>query len=136
MGINRKGTIMISNKEYADLSAKANAENKVLFTHENGEYELVDQLTYQTCSYVNSEWLEDAAKKAAYQQKIINMNKLALSDLLDEANNNISILQDAIDLDMQAGNEEERIKEWKRYRILLTRIDINNTDIKFPPKPN
>ena len=127
---------MISNKEYADLAAKANAENKVIYKHENGEYELVDQLTYQTCSYVNSEWLEDAAKKAAYQQKIINMNKLALSDLLDEANNNISILQDAIDLDMQAGNEEERIKEWKRYRILLTRIDINNTDIKFPPKPN
>ena len=127
---------MISNKEYADLAAKANAENKVIYKHENGEYELIDQLTYQTCSYVNSEWIEDAAKKAAYQQKIINMNKLALSDLLDEANNNISILQDAIDLDMQAGNEEERIKEWKRYRILLTRIDINNTDIKFPPKPN
>ena len=64
------------------------------------------------------------------------MNKLTLSNLLDEANNKISILQDAIDLDMQADNEEERIKEWKRYRILLTRIDINNTDIKFPSKPN
>ena len=127
---------MISNKEYADLAAKANAENKVIYKHKNGEYELVDQLTYQTCSYVNSEWIEDATKKAAYQQKIINMNKLTLSNLLDEANNKISILQDAIDLDMQADNEEERIKEWKRYRILLTRINVNNTDIKFPPKPN
>lgn len=127
---------MISNKEYADLAAKANAENKVIYKHKNGEYELVDQLTYQTCSYVNSEWIEDATKKAAYQQKIINMNKLTLSNLLDEANNKISILQDAIDLDMQADNEEERIKEWKRYRILLTRIDIKNTNIKFPPKPN
>jgi len=48
---------------------------------------LIDQLTYQTCSYVNSEWIEDAAKKAAYQQKIINMNKLTSSNLLDEANN-------------------------------------------------
>ena len=127
---------MISNKEYADLAAKANAENKVIYKHKNGEYELVDQLTYQTCSYVNSEWIEDATKKAAYQQKIINMNKLTLSNLLDEANNKISILQDAIDLDMQADNEEERIKEWKRYRILLTRIGIKNTNIKFPPKPN
>ncbi|QHJ85671.1 MAG: hypothetical protein [Caudoviricetes sp.] len=127
---------MISNKKYADLAAKANAENKVIYKHKNGEYELVDQLTYQTCSYVNSEWIEDATKKAAYQQKIINMNKLTLSNLLDEANNKISILQDAIDLDMQADNEEERIKEWKRYRILLTRIDIKNTNIKFPPKPN
>ena len=127
---------MISNKEYADLAAKANAENKVIYKHENGEYELVDQITYQTCSYVDGEWVEDATKKASYQQKIINMNKLAISSLLEEANNNISILQDAIDLDMQKGDEDKRIKEWKRYRILLTRIEINNTDIQFPPKPN
>lgn len=126
MGINRKGTIMISNKEYADLSAKANAENKVLFTHENGEHESVDQVTFQTCSYVNGEWVEDATKKAAYQQSI----------LLDEANNYISILQEAIDLGMQGGDEEEKLKKWKRYRVLLARINVNNTDIKFPPKPN
>ncbi len=41
------------------------------------------------------------------------MNKLALSNLLEEANNNISILQDAIDLDMQASNEAEQIKNGK-----------------------
>lgn len=127
---------MQTEQTYTDLAVKANAENKVIFTHENGEYELVDQLTYQTCSYVNGEWVEDAAKKAAYQQRIINMNKLTISNLLEEANNNISMLQDAIDLDMQEGNEEERIKEWKRYRILLTRLDTNNIDIKFPSKPN
>ncbi|AJA44971.1 virus tail fiber assembly protein lambda gpK [Frischella perrara] len=127
---------MISNKEYADLAVKANAENKVIYKHENGEYELVDQLTYQTCSYVDGEWVEDVTKKASYQQKIINMNKLAISSLLEEANNNISMLQDAIDLDMQEGNEEERIKEWKRYRILLTRIDVNNiVNIEYPEKP-
>lgn len=78
---------MISNKEYADLAVKANAENKVIYKHENGEYELVDQLTYQTCSYVDGEWVEDVTKKASYQQKIINMNKLTSSNLLDEANN-------------------------------------------------
>ena len=127
---------MISNKEYADLAAKANAENKVIYKHENGEYELVDQLTYQTCSYVDGEWVEDATKKASYQQKIINMNKLAISNLLEEANNNISMLQDAIDLDMQIGDEDERIKEWKRYRLLLTRIDVNNiVNIEYPEKP-
>lgn len=123
---------MISNKEYADLAAKANAENKVIYKHDNGEYELVDQLTYQTCSYVNGEWIEDVGKKAAYH---ININKLALNDLLDEANNNISILQDVIDLGMQEGNEEKLIKEWKRYRILLMRIDVNQSDIEWPVKP-
>ena len=29
------------------------------------------------------------------------------------SNNNISLLQDAIDVDMQAGNEEEQIKNGK-----------------------
>ena len=38
------------------------------------------------------------------------MNKLILSNLLEETNNNILILQDAIDLDMQKGDEEEEIK--------------------------
>ena len=127
---------MLTEQTYTDLAVQANVENKVIYTHENGEYELIDQLTYQTCSYVNGEWTEDATKKASYQRKIINMNKLAISNLLEEANNNISILQDAIDLDMQKGDEDKRIKEWKRYRILLTRIEINNTDIQFPPKPN
>ena len=126
---------MQTEQTYTDLAVKANAENKVIYKHETGEYELVDQITFQTCVCVNGDWVEDAAQKAAYQQRIINMNKLTLSNLLDEANNNISILQDAIDLNMQEGNEEERIKEWKRYRILLTRLDTNNIDIKFPSKP-
>lgn len=128
--------MMLTEQTYIDLALQANAENKVIYTHENGEYELVDQLTYQTCSYVDGKWVDDATKKASYQQKIINMNKLAISNLLEEANNNISMLQDAIDLDMREGNEEERIKEWKRYRLLLTRIDVNNiVNIEYPEKP-
>ena len=41
------------------------------------------------------------------------MNKLILSNLLEETNNNILILQDAINLDMQASNEAEQIKNGK-----------------------
>ena len=127
---------MQTEQTYTDLAVKANAENKVIYKHENGEYELVDQITFQTCVCVNGDWIEDVAQKTAYQQRIINMNKLTLSNLLNEANNNISILQDAIDLDMRAGNEEERIKEWKKYRILLMRTDINQaSDIEWPVKP-
>ena len=126
---------MQTEQTYTDLAVKANAENKVIYKYETGEYELVDQITFQTCVCVNGDWIEDAAKKAAYQQRIINMNKLTLSNLLDEANNNISILQDAIDLDMQEGNEEKLIKEWKRYRILLMRIDVKIPDVVFPYKP-
>ena len=102
--------IMQTEQTYADLAVLANKENKVIYKHENSDCELVDQITFQTCNHVNGDWIEEAAKKVAYQQKIINMNKLALSNLSEEANNNISILQDAIDLDMQKGDEEEQIK--------------------------
>ena len=126
---------MQTEQTYADLAVLANKENKVIYKHENSDCELVDQITFQTCNHVNGDWIEEAAKKVAYQQKIINMNKLALSNLSEEANNNISILQDAIDLDMQAGNEAEQIKEWKKYRILLSRIDVKIPDVVFPSKP-
>jgi len=105
--------IMQTEQTYADLAVQANKENKVIYKHENSDCELVDQITFQTCNHVNGDWIEEAAKKVAYQQKIINMNKLALSNLSEEANNNISILQAAIDLDMQKGNEEEQIKNGK-----------------------
>ena len=102
--------IMQTEQTYADLAVLANKENKVIYKHENSDCELVDQITFQTCNHVNGDWIEDAPKKAAYQQKIIKMNKLILSNLLEETNNNILILQDAIDLDMQKGDEEEQIK--------------------------
>ena len=104
---------MQTEQTYADLAVLANKENKVIYKHENSDCELVDQITFQTCNHVNGDWIEEAAKKVAYQQKIINMNKLILSNLLEETNNNILILQDAINLDMQKGNEAEQIKNGK-----------------------
>ena len=81
------------------------------------------------------EFLELSKPKITKEDIIFN-NKIRKDNLIIEANEKIKILEDIIELEMQEANEEEQIKEWKRYRILLTRIDINNTDIKFPPKPN
>ena len=81
------------------------------------------------------EFLELSKPKITKEEIIFN-NKIRKDNLIIEANEKIKILEDIIELEMQEANEEEQIKEWKRYRILLTRIDINNTDIKFPPKPN
>ncbi len=36
---------------------------------------------------------------------------------------------------MQEANEEEQLKDFKRYRILLKYIDINNSGGVFLPKP-
>ena len=81
------------------------------------------------------EFLELSKPKITKEDIIFN-NKIRKDNLIIEANEKIKILEDIIELKMQETNEEEQLKEWKRYRILLTRIDTNNIDIKFPSKPN
>lgn len=49
-------------------------------------------------------------------------NKL---ELLTQANNVIATLQDAVDLNMATDEETANLLEWKKYRVLLSRVDIN-----------
>lgn len=44
-------------------------------------------------------------------------------ELLNQANNVIATLQDAIDLDMATDEEAEGLTQWKKYRVLLSRVD-------------
>ena len=62
-------------------------------------------------------------------------NQSRKTALITEANKKISIIQDVIDLDVQKSNEEEQLKKWKKYRILLTRIDATDVNAVFPEKP-
>lgn len=56
--------------------------------------------------------------------------------LLSEAAEAIAPLQDAVDLDMATDEEIALLKEWKKYRVLLNRVDTSLApDINFPAKP-
>ena len=56
--------------------------------------------------------------------------------LMDEASLKISILQDAVDLEMATDDEKTRLAAWKKYRVLLNRVDTSTApDIKWPEKP-
>ena len=44
-------------------------------------------------------------------------------ELLNQANNVIATLQDAIDLDMATDEEAEGLTQWRKYRVLLSRVD-------------
>lgn len=68
-------------------------------------------------------------------EDIQHQNQLIKKSLINDANEKISILQDIIDLDLQESNEEEQLKQWKKYRILITRVDAHQTDIFWPEKP-
>ncbi|TEA26951.1 tail fiber assembly protein [Candidatus Schmidhempelia bombi] len=92
--------------------------------------------------YVNNELIQieerealELSKTRMSQEDIITNNKNIKKLLIDEANQKIAILQDIINLEMQESNEDEQLKKWKKYRILLTRIDTDNIEIKWPEEP-
>jgi hypothetical protein len=69
------------------------------------------------------------------QNEIMEVNKSKKTLLINDANEKIAILQDIIDLDMQETDEEAQLKAWKKYRILLTRVDASDVNAVFPVKP-
>lgn len=55
---------------------------------------------------------------------------------LAESNIAIAPLQDAVDLEMATQEEVALLKEWKKYRVLLNRVDTTTApDIDWPVKP-
>lgn len=99
---------------------------------------IFDDLTYSDPppssfhQWNGKKWVLDEDEQNAFKVK---QNKMLKSSLLNEANENISILQDAIDLDMSEDGDEERLKAWKKYRVLLNRIDTSDINVIFPEKP-
>ncbi|MCO6551484.1 MAG: tail fiber assembly protein [Gilliamella sp.] len=105
-----------TNEEYAEMAMKANEEGKELKIIK-GKLILVDPEPIQ---------LSD--------EQIIAQNQALKIALINEANEKIALLQDIIDLDMQEADEEEQLKSWKKYRILLTRVDASDINAVFPEK--
>ncbi|HIE5017567.1 tail fiber assembly protein [Enterobacter roggenkampii] len=56
--------------------------------------------------------------------------------LLTAANNTIAPLQDAVDLEMATDSEQSQLLAWKKYRVLLNRVDTSVApDIEWPTPP-
>lgn len=56
--------------------------------------------------------------------------------LLSEAADAIAPLQDAVDLDMVTPEEESALKEWKKYRVMLNRVDTSpGVGVVWPTRP-
>ena len=87
---------------------------------------------FQFSKWDEEKWVLDENEQNAFK---IKQNKSQKNSLLNEANENISILQDAIDFDMSENGDEEKLKLWKKYRILLNRIDASDINVIFPEKP-
>ncbi|ENQ0975104.1 tail fiber assembly protein [Enterobacter hormaechei] len=56
--------------------------------------------------------------------------------LMTETNARILPLQDAFDLGLETEEEKQLLLAWKKYRVLLSRVDTETApDIEWPEKP-
>jgi len=63
-------------------------------------------------------------------------NEAQKQSLIKTANEHIAYLQDAVDLEIATDEEITLLKEWKKYRVLLNRLDVSDVDVVFPEMPD
>lgn len=66
-------------------------------------------------------------------EQIIAMAEMKRTSHVANANTEIAWRQDAVDADMATSEESRALTEWKKYRVLLMRIDTSKP--VWPPKP-
>ncbi|WP_440866548.1 tail fiber assembly protein [Symbiopectobacterium purcellii] len=83
-------------------------------------------------------WVTDTqAQQAAESRAAQQEAQQALTSRLTVANTRIQPLQDAVDLDMATETERAQLVAWKKYRVLLNRLDISKAaDINWPEPPD
>ncbi|MGF6474899.1 hypothetical protein ABIE06_001719 [Pantoea dispersa] len=56
--------------------------------------------------------------------------------MMDDSSQKISVLQDAVELEMATDDEKTQLAAWKKYRVLLNRVDTATApDISWPTEP-
>ncbi len=113
--------------EYQPLKAEYAAILSVFFEIRENLKVMKKMTTKEIDAYLNPPISKEQLVDEAEQQK---------QSLLAEATEAIAPLQDAIDLDIATEEETASLKEWKKYRVLLNRVDTSTApDIDWPVKP-
>ncbi|EAA2690428.1 tail fiber assembly protein [Salmonella enterica subsp. enterica] len=68
-------------------------------------------------------WVNDEAAEAAARLREAEGTK---SRLLQMASGKIAPLQDAVDLGLATDEEKSQLAEWKKYRVLVNRVDTSS----------
>ncbi|OCQ54639.1 Caudovirales tail fiber assembly protein [Photorhabdus australis subsp. thailandensis] len=78
-------------------------------------------------------WVTDTKAQKASQIEQAEQQRSALSQ---NANETVALLQDTVDLDMATEAEKAALQAWKKYRVMLSRVDISQApNIKWPDQP-
>lgn len=78
-------------------------------------------------------WVTDKEAQLAWEITVAEQQKATLRT---QADNEISWRQDAVDAGIATTEETAALNEWKKYRVLLMRINSETApDIEWPPQP-
>lgn len=79
------------------------------------------------------EWVKNTERE---KECIIAANENKKASLLSVANSEITVLSDAVEFDIATDDDVRLLPLWRKYRVLLTRIDTNQVvDITWPEVP-
>jgi len=114
------------------------SQQKVVFMTD-GEYSISKSRPSQYSSWDNTskDWVitEDNEKKKKEDE--LSFAKATKQNLLDEATQKIAPLQDAMDLDIATDDEKTQLTAWKKYRVLVNRVDTSTApNITWPTSPD
>lgn len=77
-------------------------------------------------------WARNTDAEQAYQQQKATAQRNAL---MTEANQQIAILADAVELGMATEAEQVANTAWRQYRVQLSRLNLTLQPIEWPAKP-
>ena len=84
-------------------------------------------------SWDGKKWQFDKNKQHKYE---VNQASIKKNQFLAEAASQLSYLQDAVDSQIASEQEAQLLVEWKKYRVLVNRIDIELApNIEWPNQP-
>lgn len=109
-----ENSIEISRDLHIELLQKQ-ADGLVIVPGKNGEPAVIERV------------ITDDEKMQANRSKKMR--------LMGEADREICVLEDILELGMQEADEAAQLKTWKKYRIQLRRVDVSDINAKFPDKP-
>ena len=85
-------------------------------------------------SWDGKKWQLDVSKQHQYE---VNQASAKKNQFIADATSQLSYLQDAVDSQIASELEIQLLAEWKKYRVLVNRIDIEQApNIDWPNNPN
>ncbi|ENC0044836.1 tail fiber assembly protein, partial [Shigella sonnei] len=74
---------------------------------------------------------------ASIQQEPNGWKTVTTQFYIQEFSEHIAPLQDAVDLEIATEEENSLLEAWKKYRVLLNRVDTSTApDIEWPEEPD